>query len=213
MKKAIKRIILCSTFLILIFSMPVHAAGVGITLDGYFDDWSDKPEIVLTPGDSGNMKQEHIVKWYTDDNYLYLYIDMSNSNKGKEPSCPIKYYINGVKQDPGILAKKGTGNSVQVYYGDEDENGKVIGNEKAIPNSGGLYGYSEAECEFKIPLSVFENGAKNQMLSIEMEFPNLGKGTIHFEVGSTYPYTGIVICGAVAFFSFTIYTRKKRKTS
>lgn len=202
MEKAIKRIILCSTLLILIFSIPVHAAGVGITLDGYFDDWSDKPQIILTPGGSGNMKQEHIVKWYTDDNYLYLYIDMSNSKKGQEPSCPIKYQINGTGQQYELQAKKGTGNSVQVF-----SNGKVI------HNSGGLYGNSEVKCELKIPLSVFENGAKDQMLSIEMKFPNLGKGTIHFEVGSTHPYTGIAICSAVAFFSFIIYTRKKRKTA
>lgn len=198
MKKVIKKVILYSTFLILVFSTSAHAAGVGITLDGYFDDWSDKPEIILTPGNSGNMKQAHIVKWYTDDNYLYLNIDMTNSKKGQEPSCPIKYKINGGGQQYQLQAKKGAGNSVQVF-----SNGKVI------PNSGGLYGNSEAKCEFKIPLSVFENGTKNQMLSIEMEFPNLGKGTIHFEVGSTHPYVGIAICGGVVILGFLVYGKRR----
>ena len=48
MKKIIKRIILCSTFLIFIFNTSVHAAGVGIALDGYYDDWSDKPGYSLS---------------------------------------------------------------------------------------------------------------------------------------------------------------------
>lgn len=202
MKKAIKRIILCSTFLILIFSMTVHAAGVGVTLDGYFDDWSDKPQIILTPGDSGNMKQKHIVKWYTDDNYLYLYIDMSNSNKDKEPSCPIKYEVNGSGQQYDLEAKKGSGDTLQVFS-----------NGKSIANSGGLYGDNDEQCEFKIPVSVFENGNKNQPLDIKMSFPNLGKQTVDFQVGSTHPYTGIAICASVTLFSFAIYTVRKRKTA
>lgn len=202
MKKAIKKIILCYAFLILIFSMPVHAAGVGVTLDGYFDDWSDKPQIVLTPGGSGNTKQEHIVKWYTDDKYLYLYIDMSNSKKGQEPSCPIKYQINGSGKQYELQAKKGRGDTLQV-----SSNGKTIS------NSGGLYGNSGEQCEFKIPVSVFEKGNKDQPLDIQMRFPNLGKQTVNFQVGSTHPYTGIAICGAVVLFSFAIYNIRKRKTA
>ena len=73
-------------------------------------------------------------------------------------------------------------------------------------------GKTSDQGEFKIPLTVFEQNS-NQMMDLKLQFPNLGKQTVEFQVGSTYPYIGIAICGAVALLSFAIYIKRKRKTA
>lgn len=208
MKNVIKRIILCSTFLMLILGTSVHAAGVGITLDGYYDDWSDKPGVQLKY-DWYNPGQVHTVKWHTDDKYLYLNIKM-----GTVGGQQLNYYIiyfqvnNGPQKQLQFAPDSPNNGRISVF----DVNGGYtkVSDDGYVTRGSNSDGKTSDQGEFKIPLTVFEKSS-NQMMDLKLQFPNLGKQTLEFQVGSTHPYIGIAICGGVVLFSFAIYTIRKRK--
>lgn len=209
MKKVIKRIILCSTFLIFIFSITVHAAGVGVTLDGYYDDWSDKPSVQLKYG-WYNLGQVHTVKWYTDDKYLYLYVKMGTIG-GQQLNYYIIYFeVNdGPQKQLQFAPDSPTSGRISVF----DVNGGYtkVSDDGYVTRGSNSDGKTSDQGEFKIPLTVFQNDT-NQMMDVKMQFPNLGEQTLEFQVGSTHPYTGIAICGGVVILGFLIYVKRKRET-
>lgn len=64
-----------------------------IVLDGVFDDWSDKPSVMDKEADSGTTGQDlKEIKYHSDDNYLYLYVERYTAEQGMDLWIPI---ING----------------------------------------------------------------------------------------------------------------------
>lgn len=90
MKKILKVITLC--FLFSFFSsILVRAEELDppIIIDGAYEDWSDKPSLIDPQGDGTNFHEDlKEVKYITDKDYLYLYIE--------------RYPVEGEYKDSGL---------------------------------------------------------------------------------------------------------------
>lgn len=105
-----KLLILIVVLLTLIINAQVFADnGDGIELDGLFEDWADKPFVVDNKHDIKNPWLDfEQVRYYTDDEYLYLYVERLSANKS-EPWNSHVVMLNAIK-----------GNPVEQYpFGDE----------------------------------------------------------------------------------------------
>lgn len=74
----------------------------GIVLDGLFDDWEDKPSVKDKSGDSGSNGTQDLkeLRFYADEEYLYLYIERYKSAQGWDLWVPI---INGTGYEESIF--------------------------------------------------------------------------------------------------------------
>ncbi|MDP4092063.1 MAG: hypothetical protein Q8920_01730 [Bacillota bacterium] len=94
MKKFI--IVIFVVICILYVPIPVMAAS-GITLDGNFSDWADKPSLSDPKGDESSFMDMVNMKWYPDSSAgnLYLYCERQqgsgNNTKGNSKEKDLKY--------------------------------------------------------------------------------------------------------------------------
>lgn len=203
MKKIITIISALLISVMFLYPLKVYAADSGVTLDGYFDDWIDKPSQSVYD----SPKIVHTVKWYSDNQNLYLYVKMSTKGKKSIGNYNIKYSSNNGSQGHiRVNVGKGTTGTgrISVYLGNS-----LISTDGYVVHGSDRDGSDQSE--FRIPLSTFEKDNKNEMMTLKLNFQNLGKQSIEFQVGSTYPYVGITICILCTASGFFIY-RRKRKT-
>ncbi|MFL0250606.1 Firmicu-CTERM sorting domain-containing protein [Clostridium neuense] len=209
MKKIVKPIVVLMTIFVFLFPKSVYAAtGSEIVLDGYFDDWVNKPSTTIKYGWQ-NPGQYSTVKWYCDNENLYLYIKMGEVGYSSMSNNMIEYWIDGA-QMPDIQLSLDTPakgrTSIYNYsydYRPFSADGYIV--------RGGTNGIKGDQAEFRIPLTLFQKSSKNQMLDLKMRFPDLGDQYIEFQVGSTKPYLGIAVSGIAAASGFIIYKRRKRR--
>ncbi|KHD38694.1 hypothetical protein NL50_04135 [Clostridium acetobutylicum] len=210
MKKVIKFLTIMVLVIEVIIVRPytVRAESNGVILDGYYDDWTDKPYAEIkydweSPG------QVHIVKWYSDDKNLYLHIKMGVTG-GQQINHYIIYFNvdNGEKKQLQFSPDSPTTGRVSVF----DANGGYtkISDDGYVTRGSNSDGKTSDEAEFRIPLSEFQKDS-GKMFTLNLQFPNLGYQQIVFQVGSTYPYMGIAMSSSVAAFGFYFYRRKRRK--
>lgn len=210
MKKLVKLLfmLLLAGQVIMLSPGMVYAATDGVVLDGYYDDWTDKPYTLLKY-DWYNPGQVHTVKWYSDDTYLYLYIKM-----GTIGGQQINYYIIYFSVDGGPQKQL-------QFSPDSPEKGRVsvfdvnggytrISDDGYVTRGSNSDGKTSDQAEFKIPLSEFQSG-KGNMFKLDLSFPNLGYQHVIFQVGSTYPYVGIAISSVMAIGGVYLYGRKRRQ--
>lgn len=210
MKKLVSAVII--VIMVITLMSPAMAAGnsqkkkpdTGVTLDGYFDDWVGKPEAQFQYNWK-NDGQFATVKWYSDNEYLYLYIRMGNVGYTYFSTNVIFYHVNGsdgiiqVQPDDPAIGR------VSVYNYSMDY--RPFSNDGYIVR-GPSNGINGDQVEFRIPLSMFIKKS-NDNADIKMEFPDLGDQFIHFHTGSTGPYVGIALCILASFAGVFIYKRKK----
>lgn len=77
MRKIIKLITFCMVFsLFSIINVNADELNPPISIDGVFDDWSNTPSLIDPSGDGTNNHEDlKAVKYITDDQYLYLFIE------------------------------------------------------------------------------------------------------------------------------------------
>lgn len=208
MKKIVFIMIILFMSVTMLYSPTVYAVGQGIVLDGYFDDWADKPAQTIKYG-WNNPGQYSTVKWYSDDKNLYLYIKMGEAGYSQLSNNYIYYYVdNGSKQGFNLAPDNPSKGKASVYNYNIDY--KPFSDDGCLVR-GGSNGIKGDQVEFRVPLTMFQKSGSNNISNIRMEFPDLGDQSISFEVGSTYPYMGIAICSTVAALGFFIYIRKRRR--
>jgi uncharacterized protein (TIGR04145 family) len=186
-----------------------YGAPASISLDGYFDDWADKPGMQLSY-QWNNPGQAHTVKWYVSDTDLYLHIQMGTKGGQNIGYYQIYYYVdNGNRKQLALAPDNPSGGRVSII----DTNGgyNFLTTDGYVVRGSNNNGKTSDKAEFRIPLSTFEKDANNQMFTLRLEFPNLGSQSLSFQAGSTYAYMGILISAAAAGLGMFIYKRKRNK--
>lgn len=200
------------------------AGGYGnIVIDGYFDDWEDKPHsyvINYVSSQPKNQKNYHYASLFCDGEYVYLHIKMLNGWKYSFNGNEYYFQINDrYRLNVNILDASGrsfpNGNAplgIQTVYvkykndGSMYDNREVAGSQACL-KIGGLQ--EQDEFEMKLPMTAFQ--LKNPGLDldavskIEMWCPNLiVRQLALISVGtSTGPIVGILLClGVVALILF-----------
>lgn len=196
-----KHLILIS-FIACFYSMiPLAKADTSINIDGSFDDWSQIPKTEISfPWDDYNYKHMALS---ADDNYLYLYVDMSPyKGNGYNMLQPAGYQFNIGARHYHIDFKSPDGQYFATHdlnigqqkefkvYIYESTNGGV---NKLATSSYGIVkrvksGYNFDEiAEVKIPLADF---AIDDLLSqkITVKNLNLGQQSLELVGASSSPY-------------------------
>jgi len=191
-------------------SFPVHAASgesvqyltggsatdyVGITIDGNFDDWSDKPQTQIYKGSLREGKY-CIASLFRDDSYIYLYVKMSE-DKPDFNGWNYTFSVDGVEKTFIIVGFS------SPYILDKDKWQFVDNADAAV-----TYGMGEPdECELKLPLSLF-TATPDAVQTITFYSTSLGQQTVQVTGTTTLPF---VIAGAGIIIASAGYGLAKRK--
>lgn len=219
MKRSLKMFVTALVFLG-VFSLgpTAYAASndFGITIDGYFDDWADKPKTQITsPGDDFNIKEGTLL---ADSTNVYFYLSMSANGIGYNnlQTAGYKLVIAGKTYYLTFSNEIGGGTETTKEIGVSawcEDNGQnySLPNAKIIESRNPVGdGYSDM-VEFSIPYGDLglDSTIVNE-IALEISNPNLGSQTITTTGGSTGPYliAGIGLVAAVA----SIFFMKRAKT-
>lgn len=197
--KKILKIFFC-VFITAIILLPVSvsAAATPISLDGYFDDWNDKPIIYLRYG-SIVPEQAHQVKEITDDNYLYMYIKMATKGGQRLQNYVVECHFNGSSNvDKHLQIVPDTPKVGRITVYDMDGGYKAVSQDGYVVRGSNSDGKTSDEAEFKIPLTEFKKEGAVGIENVSLKIPDLGEKYITFEIGSTGPYLGIALCSVIA---------------
>jgi len=208
-------------FLISMFSMPVYAASsegvvnlaedstsdyVGITIDGNYDDWADKPHTQIQYSlDSGN--NYHLGALFRDAEYVYLHIKMSPS--GYTQFNGYNYRFTTDNKVDYVLAVPPEGTSIV-----DGNNPLVIRRQNGYHIIGGASGFvtrtagQPDEWELSIPLSFFDKNHYDQIRTISFYCSNIGPQELIATGTPTLPF---LIAGAGLIFAAAGYRLSKRK--
>lgn len=205
------------------YALDVDVGNGNIVIDGYFDDWEDKPHsyvINYVSSQPKNQKNYHYASLFCDGEYVYLHIKMLNGWKYSFNGNEYYFQINDrYRLNVNILDANGrsfpNGNAplgIQTVYvkykndGSMYDNREVAGSQACLKISGLQ---EQDEFEMKLPMTAFQ--LKNPGLDldavskIEMWCPNLiVRQLALISVGtSTGPIVGILLClGVVALILF-----------
>lgn len=206
-----RRLIAINLILILIFSyFPVSAAS-GITLDGNYSDWSDKPYLNDTVGDEYSYNDIVTVRWYPDNTAkrLYFYLERKASNYSNWSSTVYLKGENGV-YSADIYYSYNNGN-VNVYL--YDSSNRLVW---SVKGKWGDVKSPGTRLEFYLPLSylVSSTTAGYQIAvyfsSSYDDAPDLGDITISsVSTGPVVMVSGVVALNII----IIIIIRKKRKVT
>lgn len=184
----------------------IALAESSITIDGYYDDWADKPQTTVTYG-GWNGLDVHNVSLFLDNGYLYGHIKMSDVDGHYDPTNVMNLIINDQYNLQFFIRKNndnsGSGNvhklpvGINLNLATFDNVGKkeYLG-DTAIT----IYDKNHSEgddIEFCIDLesarSFCENIPTDQMKSLTLNCPSLGSQEVTVTGTSTSPFLGIAI--------------------
>ena len=207
--------------LIFVFSFPVYAAStenvaalaetsnsdyVGITIDGNYDDWADKPHTQIQyPWDTGN--NYHLGALFRDAEYVYLHVKMSPTGYTQFNGYNYCFTTDG-KVDY-VLAVPPDGTSIS-----EGINPLVIRRQNGYQVINGASGFvtrkagQPDEWELAIPLSFFDKNHYDQIRTITFYCSNIGPQELIATGTPTLPF---VIAGAGLVFATAGFRLAKRK--
>jgi len=179
-----------------------------ITIDGYYDDWVDKPMSMLT-WNSNNGTAHHDVSLIKDDNYIYIYVKMHPNYNSPMPIDAIYLSINNVECQ---LFVRYVNSQNTVDWGHQvnlSQNGIYLGlhpftyypnnslGDAAITVSSGD---PNDRLEIRINIKDLEKvmslkeGTINNGSQIKLRMPNVGDGAIELLGTSTGALLGIILC-------------------
>ena len=179
-----------------------------ITIDGYYDDWLDKPMSTLTYG-SDNGTTIHDVSMIKDDNYIYIYLKMHPNYTSAIPIDAINLSINGKVCQ---LFIRYANNQNTVDWGHQvnlSQNGTYLGLHPftSYPNNSLgdaavtiSKGNPNDRFEMRINIKDLEKvmslktGTINNGSQLKLSMPNVGGGTIELLGTSTGALLGIILC-------------------
>lgn len=210
MKKTIQ-IIAFLFLLLLVAPLPCYAVDYGgIQIDGYYDDWEDKPHTRVYHGNPHDDLKVHLVSLFRDATTVYVHVKMSEKNDSDFHNIHLDLYTNlGTETYSVILdsppeKKKPEGGTagLKVYL----QNGRdMVGS--------GYYTRTEGEtddAEFFIPLSTISEQPAG-ITEISMMIYELGKQKIICVGANTGSYIGIAMCAAIALGSGGYYYNRRKK--
>lgn len=187
----------------------------GISIDGYFDDWEDKPMSVLT-WNNNNGNAFHDVSLIKDEEFIYIYLGMHPSYHSELPVNAIYLSINNQECQLFVryandkntvdwsrevkLNHAGTYLDLHpfTYYPDN-----ALGDAAATIYNGNTRDQLEIRISIKELEKVMglKEGTINTGSQIKLRMPNVGGGTIELVGTSTGTIIGIALCiGTVVYF-------------
>ena len=227
MKKITSKLLFILTSFILGFSLisngKVYAESTaGINIDGYYDDWEDKPMSILT-WNNNNGTAHHDVSMVKDDEYIYIFLGMHPSYHSGIPIYSINLSINNKNCQLflGYANEQNTtdwGHAVDVH-----KQGLYTGLHPFTyyPNNSlgdaaiTVYNGNERD-KFEIRINIKEletvlglsEGTVNNGSTISLQMPNVGAQTIQLVGTSSGPIIGVILSiGAVG---FVLWRRQKK---
>ena len=218
----IKKIAACmfTISFVFILSFPVFAAStedvlylsedsatdyVGITIDGNYDDWADKPHTQIQYSwDIGN--NYHLGALFRDAEYVYLHIKMSPTGYTQFNGYNYRFTTDG--EVNYVLAVPPDGTSIS-----EGNTPLVIRRQNGYKIIDGASGFvtrragQPDEWELSIPLSFFDKNHYDRIRTIAFYCSNLGPQELIATGTPTLPF---VIAGAGLVFATAGYKLAKR---
>lgn len=197
---------------LLLISVPVFAAEgddvivlsdaeatdyVGITIDGYFSDWSDKPmsPIYYDPATS------HSGSLYRDETYVYLYINMSDTGYTEFNGYGYEFRVDGKLYAFDVIPVSGT-----IGSGNTTMQVVRVNGSKPVPGANGIVNRTSGQgdrMEMRIPLTFFFRQPET-LVTITFQCDNLGPQVLTATGTPTLPFmiagSGIVVASLGYFF-------------
>lgn len=226
-----KILVLCSMIMILSMtvSFRVYAANhgnsstAGIIIDGYYDDWRDKPITKIT-WRNYNSGQHHEASMIKDNDYIYVYLHMNPSYDSPIPIDDIELRIND--GSPCILFIR-YANSQNTTDWSHAVDLSTLGIRDGLhvftsyPNNSlgdAAVTVSKSSAhdnwEMRIKISDLEKvmnlkaGTINNASKIELNMPNVGRESVILLGTSTAPVLGIILC-IITVIAVVVYRMKK----
>lgn len=194
-----------------------------ISIDGYYDDWEDKPMSKIT-WNNNNGEAHHDVSFIKDDKYIYIYVRMHPNYQSPIPISAIYVTVNN-RQCQLYLGYANSQNTTDWSRPvDESQNGTILNLHPFTyyPN----YSLGDAavtiakgspndRMEMRISIASLEKvmnlkeGTINNGSTIELSMPNVGGESIEIVGTPTGPVLGIILCiGTVVI----VYLRRFRRS-
>lgn len=211
--KRVSKLVLMLLFVFMLFPKIASAAGIPINIDGYYDDWIDKPSADIHYSSDSRLTNK--VSLIRDEKYIYLHVKMAddlykkfngNNYNFKYDEKLVSFVIEGGDNN-------GMGNhQLRVRY----QNGWTIVNDSKAYltryNNGGKQKFKSDEAEIMIPIAGFENGIKPaDIKTISFNSPNLGPQWVTCTGTDTNPYLGIGISIALSGVGYLFYKKKRKR--
>lgn len=211
MNKKLSILAIVMIFVLVISNVPsvkVKAeSSTGVIIDGYYDDWEDKPISILT-WNSNNGNAYHDVSMIKDDDYIYIFLGMHPSYHSSIPIHAINLSINN-QNCQLFLGYANSQNSTD--WGrpvDVQKKGIYLGLHPftSYPNYSlgdaaiAVYNGSDRDkLEIRVRIESLESvlgltkGTVNHGSTIRLNMPNVGAQTIELVGTSSGPIVGILI--------------------
>jgi uncharacterized protein (TIGR04145 family) len=225
LKNKIKKIGSVILAMILILVPSIAIAEMPITIDGYFDDWADKPHTPFYYGTYDDIDYENI-SLFSDDRALYAHIKMSDLD-GRFDSFVMYLKINNTYDMQLIIMptadKKeidwstsirefpaGTHFDIAVF--DNLDYSKVLGD--AVLKIYDKNYYPGDDVEFSISFddiaSYCNNIPINEINNITFTCPSIGDQSLTLAGTSTVPFLGIIV--TLSIMGIVLLYRKYKQT-
>ncbi len=186
----------------------VDTSNSGISIDGYYDDWEDKPMGMLT-WNSNNGEAHHDVSFIKDNDYIYIYVRMHPHYQSLIPRDAIYLSVNNQTCQLFLRyanSQKTTdwGRSVDfdkdgiyldlhpfAYYPNYSLGDAAITVSQGSPNDRMEARINISDLEKVMGLKV---GTVNSGSRLELRMPNVGSGSLQLLGSSTGTILGIALC-------------------
>lgn len=219
MKNKILKIITAMSLATVMFGVNAKAYGEtyannAIKIDGYYDDWTDKPYTEIR-WDWDKVHLAHRASLFRDDKNVYLYIKMSPDNYTKYNGYNYNFYIDGNTSSPISFAA--------VYDGGNTDSLGPGNYKLTVRSQNGYYPVGEGyltrqsnesdAAELVIPLSAFGNNVNpDTVKTIQFYTPNLGPQYVTCTGTSTAPYITIGLGCLLAVGGYLNLHKKKKES-
>ena len=205
MKKAIQTIYILFVIVSAVL-FPGYADYGAVEIDGYYDDWEDKPHTEVYYGKKPNVSEIHLVSVFRDEAAVYIHIKMSENRYSQLPNTYFTMDTNLGSEaytlilDPMKKNEYGTAGIKVHMTGSWDVAGS------------GYYTREEGEsdeAEFEIPLSSITDESDG-VVDISTKFYDLGSQDIICVGAGTEPYIAAAIGGVIVLPSLVYYYYRKK---
>ncbi|MDF2590916.1 MAG: hypothetical protein K0S75_382 [Clostridia bacterium] len=229
-----RRLLICILMVLMLIPSTQVFADVqnNIQLDGFFEDWVDKPSISDEKHNSGDTWKNFLnVGYFADDEYLYLRVERLSANKSE----PWRFYAVMLNATEGNALEQHPFGSVPVYapqfeiVTQYDDKKSHEGIEVSVIFEGNLLETTLSsennakEIEFRIPLeSVGLNGLNKDVKfilksddnnSTDVDWVADGRPIIITTGPTLYEFTTIVCFAGVSFAAYKVIKKRNKKIS